>query len=149
MIRDPRAVIASLVPYILGTKRHHANSLFKSLRNEERYRVTLHGYSDGKVSIQSLLARCLALETWIEDKQALVIKFEDLIGEKGGGEDDLQKRTLLSLCNHLGAPIDKVGYVQSNLFGDTGRTFRKGEINSWKEEIPESVQREQIGRAHV
>lgn len=145
MIRDPRAVIASYVPYILKARWHFLYEYFNKIDNEERYKIALNGYfGNRKISIQSMYTRCLSLVHWINSKSVLLVKFEDLIGIKGGGDDQKQRETLKRICSHIDAPLEKIDYVMNNLFGYTpGRkTFREGKIDSWREEIPYSIQKE-------
>jgi len=140
IIRDPRAVLASWVPYVLKHKGVKVHDLLISLNHEERYVFGLHGGENNGILLQSLHSRCQAVDPWISHPKVLVVKFEDLVGEQGGGEFDRQQEVLLSICKHLQLPEESVEYVQEHLFGDKRRTFRAGQIGSWKVEVPESVQ---------
>ena len=71
----------------------------------------------------------------------LVIRFEDLVGSKGGGNDLIQAQTITKIAAHIGAslPENKLKAIQSVLFGDTvflstmtDTTFRSGKIGSWR-----------------
>ncbi len=68
----------------------------------------------------------------------LTIRFEDLVGEKGGGSRERQIRTLKNIAEYLEVPVSQeiLGYVADNLFGGGG-TFRKGQINGWKTQFNE------------
>lgn len=140
VIRDPRSVLASFIPYVLKNTNHQANKFLVSLGDEDRYLSVLLGYSGNQCTIQSLQARCLALKLWVEHPETLVIRFEDIIGEKGGGSPDRQREMLLAICNHLQISNENINYVQEHLFGDQGGTFRTGKVDSWKDEIPMSIQ---------
>lgn len=61
------------------------------------------------------------------------IKFENLVGPKGGGSLDLQYAEISKICNHLklNPTPENIKNIADNLFGDT-RTFRDGQIGSWK-----------------
>ena len=138
--RDPRAVLASFVPYVVGKNRHPLNRAFNKLTLEDRYMSTLEGMNDGEHMLQPLRVRCNALDPWINSEHVLSIKFEDLVGSKGGGSDNLQMDTLHRICKWIDAPESKIQSVADELFGPGDRyTFRKGKIDSWKNEIPPSV----------
>lgn len=84
-----------------------------------------------------------------DKKNALLVRFEDLVGSKGGGNDDLQRKTIKQIASHIGVDVseDQLDFVQENLFGTEVRvesmseeTFRSGKIGSWKEVFrPEHV----------
>lgn len=77
-----------------------------------------------------------------DKKNALIIRFEDLVGSKGGGNDVIQRQTIKNIASHIGVPVSEsqLDYIQENLFGTEVRvetmkeeTFRSGKIGSWKE----------------
>jgi hypothetical protein len=70
---------------------------------------------------------------WIEAAGFLTVKFEDLVGVKGGGNEEKQIDVIKKIAQHLKIEItnQKINYVINNLFGDTA-TFREGKIGSWK-----------------
>jgi hypothetical protein len=70
---------------------------------------------------------------FLKDKTILVTRFEELVGEKGGGSDRLQRETLLKIVNHLHLTRSKeiLKEIKETLFGSTV-TFRKGQIGEWK-----------------
>lgn len=70
----------------------------------------------------------------------LVIRFEDLVGEKGGGSNEKQIEALEKIFQFCGytVPEETKYYVAANLFGDSS-TFRKGAIGSWKEHFNRKV----------
>lgn len=136
MLRDPRAVLNSFVHYVATNTRHVLHEDFIAMNLEQRYLAALHGFFDGKASLQPMNVRCKALAPWIDSNDVQVLYFERLVGNKGGGSDEQQRQTLEVLCNILG--IDKTGIdrVMSELHGPGRPTFRKGQIDSWVGEIP-------------
>lgn len=138
--RDPRAVLASFVPYVTNNARHTLHSAFAGLTEEDRYLHTLTGKKLQNQYLQPLRVRCAALDPWIQSNAVLHVRFEDLIGSKGGGSDEKQREMLDHICHWIEAPTTDSSYVLENLFGPGERTtFRTGQIDSWKSEIPESV----------
>lgn len=68
----------------------------------------------------------------------LLVRFEDLVGERGGGSCAAQRKSIEQICSYLDLDVDKqkIASVQENLFGSSG-TFRKGQIGSWRSEFSE------------
>ena len=73
---------------------------------------------------------------WMRVYKFLTIKFEDLIGFAGGGDETKQKLVIANIARHLNIKPQKklLNKVVKNLFGGTG-TFRKGQIGSWRYEF--------------
>lgn len=71
--------------------------------------------------------------SWFEEPEMLAIRFEDLIGAKGGGSDQVQRETIVSIAQHLGIELSeqKMQQIKDNLFGNTA-TFREGQVGGWK-----------------
>ena len=65
-----------------------------------------------------------------------MVKFEDLVGTKGGGSAVAQRLAVERVARHLGVEVQEatMGVVEEGLFG-VGRTFRKGQIGGWREEF--------------
>lgn len=63
----------------------------------------------------------------------LIIKFEDLVGEKGLGKNENQLTSIYQISNCLGIKLNsnQVKYIVNNLYGNTN-SFRKGQIGDWK-----------------
>lgn len=139
VIRDPRAVLASFVPYILSDKNHFLNGLFSSLSYDDRYKAVLDGVTENNLRQCSLQSCCEALDPWLNTNAVLVVKFEDIVGNQGGGSDEQQTKTLEHISNALDLDCESIPHVAESLFGPGRHTFRKGKIDSWKEEIPLSV----------
>lgn len=139
VIRDPRAVLASFVPYVLADKNHFLHKLFKSLPMEERYQAVLDGVTENKLTQRSLQECCEALNPWLNTEGVIVVKFEDIVGSQGGGSDETRIKVLEEIADALNIPRELIPSVADNLYGPGRHTFRKGRIDSWKDEIPAPV----------
>ena len=75
---------------------------------------------------------------WINYPYALTVRFEDLVGSKGGGDDAQQLATVKAIAKHVSVELSeqRAQEIAANLFGDNTRfTFRKGQIGAWKHEF--------------
>lgn len=69
----------------------------------------------------------------MEELDPLVVRFEDLVGSQGGGDDEAQKRTIIQIVEKMGTPLYRldVERLGREIYGHSA-TFRKGQIGSWK-----------------
>ena len=139
VVRDPRAVLASFVPYVIKNRQHIMHESFISMVEQEQYLNAFKGYKTQSAELLPLRTRCEALDSWIKSKNVLKIRFEDIVGTKGGGSGSKQRKTLEHICDWLDAPRNMVQFVSDNLFGPGKNTFRKGQIDSWRFELPEGI----------
>ena len=79
-----------------------------------------------------------AMMRLIHDKNSLIVRFEDLVGSHGGGNDDVQRETIKKIASWIGVSLssNQVSELQETLFGSEHLlhpNFRSGQIGSWKE----------------
>lgn len=69
---------------------------------------------------------------WKDHPKFYVVRFEDLVGPKGGGTLEAQIRTIKELEKHIGVKISgNPEEIANKLFGGTA-SFRQGQIGSWR-----------------
>jgi len=71
---------------------------------------------------------------WIDFPSVIPISFEELVGSRGGGDDDLLEKLVWSLQLKLhvpGIPKD----IAARVFNKESPTFRKGSINGYREHL--------------
>lgn len=92
MVRDPRDIVVSHFNYVLTIdKSHPSHSYFKSLPNDEaRLSAVINGVEGIVQPIWKVLDVC---QSWLDAEGVLVVKFEDLIGSKGGGQRSKSARS--------------------------------------------------------
>jgi Sulfotransferase domain len=137
ILRDPRDVAVSQMHYLKQLKNHLAHEAFMALPSDhERLLVSIRGGELGGRKLQSLDQRYRQFLGWEQDEGAVVVKFEDLVGSKGGGSAEVQRRAVERVAAHVGISVNEgtMRKVEENLFG-VGRTFRKGQIGGWQEEF--------------
>ncbi len=133
--RDPRAVLVSFVHYVTKLEEHVLHTEFKDLPEEQKFMHVLNGHRFEKAYLEPLRTRCLALDGWLASDKVLKIRFEDLVGTKGGGTLESQEQTIANLCDWLEIPRAKSEGVADELFGPGRHTFRKGQVDSWRSEL--------------
>ncbi len=137
ILRDPRDVAVSQMHYLKQLENHFAHEAFMALPSDhERLLVSIRGGELGGRKLQSLDERYRQFLGWEQDEGAVVVKFEDLVGSKGGGSAEVQRRAVERVAAHVGISVNEgtMRLVEENLFG-VGRTFRKGQIGGWQEEF--------------
>jgi Sulfotransferase domain len=139
ILRDPRDVAVSQMHYIKQRQDHFAHEAFLKLPSDrERLLHSIQGGELGGRRLQSLDERYRQFLGWQDDENAIVVKFEDLVGPRGGGSAEAQRRTVERVARHLGVWVheETVSSIEEDLFG-LGRTFRKGKIGGWRSEFCE------------
>lgn len=138
MIRDPRDVLLSFLHYI-RRPQHMLYPDFADLNTLDAMSLLIHGgetrYSRRK--ILPLAESFRLVSKWQEKPEALLLRFEDLVGEQGGGSAERQNMVLFELVEFLGAHVDSmmIEQIRNNIYDVNARTFRKGMISSWREEL--------------
>ena len=139
ILRDPRDVAVSQMHHIKQRTRHFAHEPFVALPSDhERLLVSIRGGELGGRKLQSLDERYRQFLGWERDPNAVMVKFEELVGPKGGGSAEAQRRTVERVAAHVGIETDErtMRLVEEKLFG-VGRTFRKGQSGGWRLEFTE------------
>jgi Sulfotransferase domain len=139
ILRDPRDVAVSQMHHIKQRKEHFAHEAFLKLPSDhERLLHSIRGGELGRRRLQSLDERYRQFLGWQDDDNAMVVKFEDLVGPRGGGSAEAQRHTVERVARHLGLePGERVmRTVEENIFG-VSKTFRKGQIGGWRSEFSE------------
>jgi len=135
IFRHPAAVLNSWANYIIQPVYYwqDVRKRMEKLHFQERLAfLATGGVLDGIIypGMAEILSRA---EGWLKDEDTLVVRFEDLVGCQGGGNDEIQRSTIAAILNFL--EIEKndgeINEIQSSLFGGT-ITFREGQINAWQ-----------------
>lgn len=137
--RDPRAVVNSFVHYLEEASRHPLFDLFQNGTHLKNYHRVIDGVMHKGVHLQPIEARCQAVMPWINHPSTLHIRFEDLIGPAGGGTLESQQRAVCRIVTEVEVSDCTAEDVAENIFGRNNNTFRSGQIDAWKEEVPAAV----------
>jgi hypothetical protein len=138
MVRDPRDILISQVRYAVDRPDHWAHDVFEPLSPHERLKLAIVGSREG--GPRSLAERLAQYEGWLQP-DVEVVRFEDLVGAKGGGDRSRQREVVASLYRFLGVEAEDrlVNDVCDRLFSDQSPTFRKGTIGQWRDVFDEEL----------
>jgi hypothetical protein len=160
LYRDPRAQITSKMHFIMKTPHHQLHTYFmENLKtNEERLMELIIGFSKylgpGKRSLVDagigpyskfpggLNNLYRTYSRWLTEPNTMTVRFEDIIGSCGGGNDDAQRKTIQEILSYIGvSPSDSmVETLCSTLYDRNSVTFNKGRIDSWKEDFTPRIE---------
>lgn len=142
IIRDPRAVLASLLPFILDTKGmpkpHFLEADFRALTPQHRLELLLEGGEAPHAGVTVTPFREIfhTMLDWQQEAGCLLVRFEDLVGEQGGGSTAQQEAAVRQIATHLGRPFDAGLAAQfTQIYSSNARTFRTGSITGWKQSL--------------
>lgn len=133
ILRDPRDVLVSWAHYVPKNNWHFGHLGLVGLNLEQRVKKILYGYQSGDFGIESysqILQRSMG---WTRSQNVLVVRFEDLVGSRGGGDDCAQLNIVKQIATFAECEAE-VAELAVALFGGT-KVFRKGQIGSWREEL--------------
>lgn len=145
ILRDPRAVTVSGANYVLeATQLRDRDEALKIFPDKEailRAMVVGHGEPGEKFHFPEIGERYAAYAAWWDSPVGLTVRFEDLIGGRGGGSDDEQVERVATILQFLGygADLDTSRRLAARLFSEKAITFRTGRIDSWREELPPAL----------
>lgn len=143
MYRDPRDVAVSNTHYIMRIREHERHDFYASLPDHEtRLMTTIVGHNWPRrnpeaIVIPSIDHTFTSQQPWLEHACCLPVRFEDLVGPQGGGDEHSQRRTVQQIARHLDMtlPADAIERIAGNVFSRNTGTFRRGQIGSWRHEF--------------
>ena len=148
ILRDPRAVVVSGAHYVQDAPqlrdRDEALALFPTHESILTAMVRGYGEPGDKWWFPPIGERYREYADWAQSPLGLTVRFEDLIGSRGGGSDEAQLDGVTRVLDHLGygdrgVPVRQVA---EQMFSEKAITFRAGRIDSWREDLPAHLARE-------
>jgi hypothetical protein len=141
VVRDFRDAMLSHINYIDQidiTHPHH--QVFAGLKGlDEKIDACLLGVRDKFQSWPNLVR---GFRGWVNAENVMLVRFEDLIGEVGGGNGETQRAVVIEMANFLGIELPDVQKVIRNMYNENGLTFNAPEIGKWKKKFSqEQVER--------
>jgi sulfotransferase 6B1 len=138
--RDPRDVLVSWF-YWLHPNKHknmhlhqeYMKKVYRNFTDDELITIFIRNDKFRKVEYNPIEHFRLSRVLYFHPK-VLNIRFENIIGSKGGGNDGLQKKTIEAIFGYIerkknDVDIDKIA---RSAFDPESDTFRKGKIGGYK-----------------
>lgn len=139
LLRDPRDQLISMLFYIndkgWGYKKLNRTLPFGLLPFDDQIEEMITGKLFGTSVPEDFIVNRLGWKN-----TGLTVYFENLVGEKGGGNNLLQLAELKRLASYLNISIadEALNAIANQVFGWEGlTTFRSGQIGSWKKHFTE------------
>lgn len=133
LVRDPRDVLLSHLNYIENmdkTQKSH-EYIKRFTTREDKIKAMIEGKPHVLEPYPEVLDK---FGDWLSKDQVLCIKFEDLIGPKGGGSQNRQLEAVESICDFISINVnkDKLSTISEKVYSPKSSTFNKGKIGNWK-----------------
>ncbi|MEM6604780.1 MAG: sulfotransferase domain-containing protein, partial [Pseudomonadota bacterium] len=141
MVRDPRDVVVSRYRYVAEIDHlHPAHAFMKALPgNRDRLKAAITGIAGKMPSMAETLDE---FSGWLNHDSALTIRFEDIIGCRGGGDAAIQRRAIEQISEFVGLQVapSEIDATLSKSLGKTSSTHRSGKIGSSIDEFDDEVE---------
>ena len=143
IVRDIRDCIYSWMNWVMDLKSHnHIPKWFfylNALKSEEQRLLTV---IEGKDRFLEPFSDHLDYGWgWLDDPNLLVVRYENLIGPRGGGNRDKQTDEIQKIAKYLGCNLSEnnIKEIAGNIWGGRTRTMKYGKSNYWKEKFSNKV----------
>jgi len=151
VVRDPRDIAISQVNYITKLVRHPLHRML--LENYEAFDERLLACIRGIEGIDqlrtrhhltfidrdlpSLTTRASAFSGWLRSPDALTIRFEDLVGSRGGGDDGRKREVIEAMANHIDKPLtaSQIDKLMIRSADAKSATFMSGKAYAWRKSL--------------
>jgi len=141
MVRDPRDVVVSHVFHCLRLEKSKFHAYYKSIKDPvERLRVTITGLESEESPLPAywlpgVVGRFEMFLPWQKHDNVLTCRFEDLVGERGGGRSVAQSAAVERVLDFIEFPSAPglAETIAAQLFSADSTTFRKGAVGGWRE----------------
>lgn len=141
IIRDPRSLLLSLL-FDTHPMPRFLMEPFAQLSAEEQLNFMLSG---GQVPQSGMVLKPFAemyhsMMSWLDRTDCLVVRFEDLVGPRGGGSRDKQRNVLKNMATYLDLMTDEMLFDRLDDINDpSSTTFRLDQMKYWEKEVGEKI----------
>ncbi len=144
IVRDPRDLAVSYAEYVPRAAHHYLHAHFAALDPDARLMAAITGVP-GEVSWDSVALRDIGAVfaqflPWRDEPDTLVLRFEDLVGARGGGDEREQRAAVARLSAHVGVALDAraLEAAAASAFDPRSPTFRRGACGEWRERFSDA-----------
>lgn len=139
ILRDPRDLVVSHTFFVIREKWHPHHHFYTEEPNahDKGIMATICGFKRSE-SVSRPLSHIGEFYDgflrWSEDESVLVCRFEDLVGARGGGDDQRQLKEIVRLAEFIQRPLtlDQAKVLAQMMYSKKSMTYRKGAIGDWK-----------------
>lgn len=141
LIRDPKDILISRYHHTLSRPTNRAHAKIKACRTRlDAFKLLINGISvtgkDGGVlpPVPAFVDDYRSYLDW-SNGDVHIVKFEDLVGQQGGGSGESQLEAVKSLLMYCEVDFllnDEID-LSTLLFDRNSKTFRRGKIFGWKD----------------
>lgn len=135
IIRDPRAVVASHARFLASLATHPLHGHYVGRPINEQLMQSIRGIeANGQILLGDIAARLRRIIGWLELPEVCVVRFEDLVGPRGGGTEAAQLDAIGRIARHAGVACDDdaLRRIAAEAWG-AGATFATGRIDAWRD----------------
>jgi hypothetical protein len=139
ILRDPRDVAVSTVLYVSRLQRHwlhdRLTSEFDTFGDQLEAIITGLPAANGHGGSESIASAVAHFVPWLDDPLTHTLRYEDLVGEAGGGNRERQLSAVAAAADHVDRPLTdtEIASIADRLYSRRSPTFRKGVIGDWRE----------------
>lgn len=137
LVRDPRDVAASMVRFAMTAPHVPEHPAFAALPDDgARLRAAIGGHpgTPGPGLLRERYDRYLPWRA----HGALLLRYEDLVGPRGGGTVERQHAAIRRLAAHLDLPATDAQISAAAAYSTATPTFRRGQIGGWRQDFDEA-----------
>lgn len=139
IVRDPRDVIVSHAHWVRKEPRFYLHSVYRRSTLDEAIMMSAVGVPLGavpysNVSFPGVVEDMVRWNGWIEDPRNVVVRFEDLVGARGGSTTGRQEAAVRRIGAHIGwGDVELEACLATLRQGDgtESHTYRQGRIGAW------------------
>ena len=146
VVRDPRDIIVSDAEYVRRLRRHPQYQRFQEDYPDldAALRAHIDGFPAGRWGHPQLpfVERLRGYQPWLDPREdILCCRFEELIGDAGGGSSAVQRVRVAEIGDHVHRHLDGVTLdrICSAAWSSSSPTFRKGAAGAWRTVLVGSI----------
>ena len=130
IVRDPRDALVSAANYAI--KQRKPVHIVQRMQSFEIRKVLLF-LLRGDNGTAPFLEQFIAFHAWQSWEEVLTVRFEDLVGELGGGSSAMQYGALMRILDHVKVNPAVIHNAAESVFNRRVGTFFRGQIDSYRE----------------
>ncbi len=132
--RDPRDVLISYINFQKKREDYPFHEYFNSVDKRQQIQGVINGLVKGNTVLSPFSCRLERAIGWLKDENTLALRFEDVIGDSGHGDDAKQDAAVRRVTDWCGIETseEKIKEISSHIFDRQAETFHKGTIGQWR-----------------